>query len=129
MSSSRRNGARASTKYLLFVDEDTGAIHRVPNEWPAERVAREWSPELERELVAVYGRGWTRPRASRAPGVPRATGKPSRDLATLRRHLAALASSSPRPEDRALAAGLVEDIDAAAAMFSQDPLPAAAEAA
>ena len=82
-------------------------------------VELEWSPEVEQKVRAAFpGTGWHAPRpAPRRTRPPRATGKPSRDLCTLRAHLQRLTVSSPREEDRELAALMVAELEEAVALI------------
>lgn len=94
-------------------------------------VERGWSPELEAQLRKAYaGVSWRpQPKVSAVRRLPRATGKPSRDLSTLHKHLVWLASSCPQKAERELAAALVRDIEAAMQTWAQEALPLGEEAA
>ena len=113
-----------------------------------EAVERSWTAELERELRELFdsrvhqdvaGRWteradttgtyvrWAPFEVKAAPwSAPRATGKPSRDLGVLRRHLIGEAErlAGWRDAQAQLAAALVADIDAAAAAWVQPALAA-----
>lgn len=127
------------------------AVHEAARRAAAERfrvVELPWSKELEVQLLKLYdsrvhqnraGR-WTARAGSRGTYVrwapftiipddwsrpPRATGRPSTELKTLRSHLAGQVNSW-REDIRELAAALVEDIDRVVATWDQPALPGVA---
>lgn len=115
-----------TTRYRLPCD-NSGLVLRTHYGKKYVFVETVWCDPVARRLAALRDNRY--PHWSPPPALPREyrpparTGKPSRDLTTLRGHLVRLAVAAKAESDRELAKALVADIDAAIPLFAQDPLP------